>query len=196
MQLQKYYIKYMPVLNCSQKFMKALGKNAGKIFPAAASAYQDKSVLGDWTAHLVFFSRIRFALFVNNKTVLTLFIPYAPKEKLMERFRHALFRELVNLGVPAAKATEEVICYDNFTLEKNTDRSMAGYLNQITFEYKYLIIYHMEDNETVDLEKIQASINDSPRVKRTSCFPNDYVRELFGLEKLSYLQKYGRYNTE
>ena len=178
----------MPSLHCSQKFMKALGKNADKIFHAPHPGHADLSILGSWTAHVFFLSRVKFVLFVNDKTVLTLIVPFAPKEKILERFRHALLKELVSLEIPSARATEEVICYDNFTLSKNTDRSMAGYLNQITFEYKYLMFYRMEKGSTVDLEKIQASINDSPRVKRVKCFPNDYVRELFGLEKRPYFE--------
>lgn len=178
----------MPVLKCTQKLIKALGKNADKIFSKPDNK-PDTSVLGNWTAHLVRFARIRFVLFVNDKTLLTIFIHLVPKEKLILRFQQALFMELLRLKIPSDKATEETLKFLDFSLERNTDRSMTSYINQIAFEYQYLLAYNMEDNETFEIQPAQESVNKSPHVKRKQAFPDDYVRELFGLEKQPYPQK-------
>jgi hypothetical protein len=172
----------MPVLKCTQKLIKALGKNANKIFTAPDNK-PDTSVLGNWTAHLVRFARIRFVLFVNDKTLLTVFIHLVPKEKLILRFQQALFMELLRLKIPSDKATEETMKFLDFSLQRNTDRSMASYINQIAFEYQYLLAYHIEDSDTLEIKPVQESVNKSPRVKRKQSFPDDYVRELFGIEK-------------
>jgi hypothetical protein len=60
---------------------------------------------------------------------------------------------------------------------------MASYINQIAFEYQYLLAYHIEDSDTLEIKPVQESVNKSPRVKRKQSFPDDYVRELFGIEK-------------
>ena len=179
----------MPVLKCTQKLIKALGKNADKIFTTLDNK-PDTSVLGNWTAHLVRFARIRFVLFVNDKTLLTIFIHLVPKEKLILRFQQAFFMELLRLKIPSGKATEETLKFLDFSLEKNADRSMTSYVNQIAFEYQYLLAYNMEDNETFEIQPAQESVNKSPHVKRKHAFPDDYVRELFGIEKQPYPQKY------
>jgi len=178
----------MPVLKCTQKLIKALGKNADKIFSKPDNK-PDTSVLGNWTAHLVRFARIRFVLFVNDKTLLTIFIHLVPKEKLILRFQQALFMELLRLKIPSNKATEETLKFLDFTLERNTDRSMASYINQVTFEYQYLLAAHIEEHDNFEIQPAQELVNETPHIKREQAFPDDYVRELFGIEKQPYPQK-------
>jgi len=172
----------MPVLKCTQKLIKAFGKSAEKLFPATNTDKSDTSILGYWSAHLVMFARMRFVLFVNEKTLLTIFIHLNPKGNLLLRFQQSLFRELLRLKIPADKATEETLEFQHFTLEKNTDRSMASYMNQMSFEYKTLLAMHIEEKETFEIEPAQILVNGTPRIKREHVFPNDYVRELFGVK--------------
>lgn len=169
----------MPVLKCTQKLVRALGKRSETQF--SVSSAEDISILGSWYAHLVIFARIRFILFVNEKTLLTIFIHLVPKEHLIERFQQALFKELLKLKIPASKATEEALRFSGFSLEKNADRSMTSYINQITFEYKYLLAAHIEEHNTFEIEPAQELVNKTPRIKRKHDFPDDYVRELFGI---------------
>jgi hypothetical protein len=169
----------MPALKCTRKLIKALGKSADRLFVTKQDS-EDASVLGDWTAHLVIFARIRFVLFVNDKTLLSIFIHLVPKEYLFERFQQALFKELLRLEIPADKATEEALKFQAFSLEENTDRSMRGYLNQMAFEYKFFLSAHIEEHGTFDPEAAQALTNQSPHVKRKHSFPEYYARELFG----------------
>jgi len=168
----------MPVLKCTKKLIKALGKSADKLLVKNQDS-EDTSVLGDWTAHLVIFARMRFVLFMNDKTLLTIFIHLVPKENLVERFQQALFKELLRLEIPADSTSEETFRL-KFSLEENTDRSMRSYLNQIAFIYKYLLAAHIEEHGTFDPEAAQMIANETPHVKREHDFPEYYVRELFG----------------
>ena len=172
----------MPVLKCTQKLIKAFGKSAEKLFPGTNTDKSDTSILKYWNAHLIMFARMRFVLFVNEKTLLTIFIHLNPKENLLLRFQQSLFRELIRLQISADKAAEETLKFQNFTLEKNTDRSMAIYMNQMSFEYKILLAMHIEEKETFEIEPAQILINGTPHIKREHVFPNDYVRELFGVK--------------
>lgn len=162
--------------------MRAFGKNTEKIFPAQSNKI-DPSILGNWTAHLVIFYRNRFVLFVNDKTLLTIFISFKPKEKLIQRFQQALFRELLRLEIPTDKAKDETLKFLEFSLEKNRDKSMTSYMKQIIFEYKFMLTSYLEAHGIFEIEPVQKMINETPRIKREHTFPNDYVRELFGLEK-------------
>lgn len=78
----------MPILKCTRTLVRVLGKSADKQFSPQPD--NDTSVLGCWSAHLVMFARMRFVLFVNAKTLLTIFLHLIPKEHLLERFRQAL----------------------------------------------------------------------------------------------------------
>ena len=171
----------MPILKCTRTLVRVLGKSADKQFSPQPD--NDTSVLGCWSAHLVMFARMRFVLFVNAKTLLTIFIHLIPKEHLLERFRQALVKELIRLGVPPSKAMEETEKFRNFSLEKNTDRSVIGFMNRLAFEYKVLLSIHIEEYGLFDPENAQALANQTPHVKREHPFPDDYVRELFGVEE-------------
>ena len=171
----------MPILKCTRTLVRVLGKSADKQFSTQSD--NDSSVLGCWSAHLVIFARMRFALFVNAKTLLTVFIHLIPKEHLLERFRQALFKELIRFGVPPGKAMEETEKFRNFSLEKNTDRSVIGSMNELAFDYKMLLSMRIEEYGLFDPENAQALANQTPHVKREHPFPDDYVCELFGVEE-------------
>ncbi|MBU2495571.1 MAG: hypothetical protein KJ935_03605 [Candidatus Omnitrophica bacterium] len=126
---------------------------------------------------------MRFVLFVNAKTLLTIFIHLIPKEHLLERFRQALFKELFRLGVPPGKATEETVKFRDFSLEKNTDRSVVGSMNELAFEYKVFLAMHIEEYGLFDPEAAQISANQTPHLNRERSFPDEYVLELFGVEE-------------
>ncbi|MEM0144118.1 MAG: hypothetical protein QXL94_09320 [Candidatus Parvarchaeum sp.] len=57
----------MPILKCTKKLIRAFGKNIDKIFSAPENK-TDTSILGNWTAHLVIYTRTRFVLALVNKT--------------------------------------------------------------------------------------------------------------------------------
>jgi hypothetical protein len=171
----------MPILKCTRTLVRVLGKSADKQFSTQPD--NDTSVLGCWSAHLVIFARIRFVLFVNAKTLLTIFIYLKPKEILLERFRQALVKELTRLGVRFGKAMEETEKFRNFSLEKNTDRSVIGSMNELAFDYKIFLSMHIEEYGLLDLENAQELANQIPHVKREHPFPDNYVRELFGVEE-------------
>lgn len=158
-----------------------MGKSTEKLFSKNPDV-SNPSVLGSWSAHLVIFARMRFVLFVNVKTLLTIFIHLTPKEDLLLRFQQALFKELLRLGIPSDETTEEALRYQDFSLEKNTDRSMAGYMNQMAFEYKIFLQMHLEEHGTFEPEVAQELTNRSPHVKREHDFPDHHVRELFGVD--------------
>ena len=172
----------MPVLKCSKKLIKALGKTADKLFPAKSDD-KDSSVLGGWSANLVLYARMRFVLFINDKTLLTIFIHLIPKEHLFENFQQALFKELIRLKIPADKATEEALKFQSFTLGENPDRSMRGYLKQMAFDYEVLFDMQRGKKEFLDIEEAQALANETPHVKREHDFPEDYVIELFSVSQ-------------
>lgn len=174
--------KNILALKCTQKLMKAFGKSAGKLFPAGGAGVLDSSsILGPWSAHLVIYLRKRYVLFVNDKTLLSILIPYVPKETLVIRFQEALLKELIRLGVPADSASEEAWKFHDFVLEKNSDRSMAGYMKQKAFEYKVIFDNQLERKGALQIERAQALINKSPQLKREKVYPCFYVRELFGI---------------
>jgi hypothetical protein len=142
----------MIVLKYTKKLIKALGKNADKIF-SSASDKKDASVLGEWSANLVKYAGIRFILFVNDKTLLTIFLVFKPKENILERFQQALLKELLRLDIPSDRATEETLKFSGFSLEKNTDKSMTSYMNQLSFDYQVMLDMQLQRKEFLDIEK-------------------------------------------
>ena len=175
----------MTALECTQKLIKAFGKSAEKLFPSTNVDIEEASILGCWSAHLVVLSRVRYVIFINNKTLLTIFIPFKPKETLIQRFQQALFKELLRLGVAIDAATEESLKFLNFTLEKNTNRSITGYINEMVFAYKVLLSSVFVLNAVFSTTDIQKNNRKPNTIKRLEVFRKIQVAKLTCQCKLS-----------
>ena len=176
------------VFKFTKKLRDRMGKELIPLFPMQ-TVESDNSILGCWDANLVVVMRKRYILFVNEKTLLTIFIPLVPKKSVIERFRNSLFNELLRLGVPEENVIIELDNYNTCNLSTKTDRSVLGSINDLAWHYKTKLIRQFGETGEIDLLNAQILLNNIPHVKREKSFPDYYVQELFGVDNSEYRDK-------
>lgn len=103
-----------------------------RVTPVDKADGDPTTVLGDWYATVLFW-RPQVALFVDQRTLLPVLVPFAPASTVLRRFRGDLGQVLDRLGVPAEFITAEVAEMASFRLEPTASRSVLGMMNEFAF---------------------------------------------------------------
>jgi hypothetical protein len=88
--------------------------------------------LGNWYATALFW-KPQVALFVNEHTLLPVFMPLAPASTLLRRFPPALATILGAHGVDASFIDDELAAMADHRLAKTANRSVVGIMNDFCF---------------------------------------------------------------
>ncbi len=136
--------------------------------------------LGDWTANLIQIGRVKLVLAMNDRTRHLVVVDAAPYATIPERFLFALHRSLIDLGVPADLAAEEIANMEPVLIDSAKSRSVLSAISQIAWRIELEVragmhsavqlTDHLADNITTIDGKLD--------------FPIDHVRKEFGLWKV------------
>ena len=135
------------------------------------------TALGNWYATAIFW-KPQVALFVNERTLLPVFVPLAPASSLAHRFPIVLRDVLTALGVNPAFVETEVHLMADHSFAKTANRSVVGMMNEFTFLGGHGR-QHMPDVALVDLAVRLASTPCSPLYSR-HVTPGDELRAFVG----------------
>lgn len=130
----------MVVLHCTKKLLERVKS------PVVASPAAPTTALGNWYGSALLW-RPQLALFVNERTLLPVFMPLAPAASLARRFPLELATVLAALGIDAAFIDREVAAMAEAHFAKTASRSMLGMMN----EYTSCAETYMETGEPDDL---------------------------------------------
>jgi hypothetical protein len=123
------------------------------------------TALGNWYATALFW-KPQVALFVNERTLLPVFVPLAPAATLASRFPGELRRALDAHGVDPRFVDEEIRSMGTGRYAKTASRSVLGVMN----EFAYLGDAHRQargaDDDLVALSVRIAETPTSPLYKR------------------------------
>ena len=115
-------------------------------------------------------------LFAHRETMFTVFVPIAPIESLVPMFRQALKR----IEIPSAIIKSEIDALADMAIAKTNDRSTLGSMTQLASDLEWMADYDYQRG-TLDLNHLQASLNETPHVQREEHFPESAVRKHLGL---------------
>lgn len=147
----------MYALQCTKKLLSRIKP------PIAPSAPAATTTLGNWHGTALFW-KPQLALFVNDRTLLPVFMSLAPATSIATRFPHQLAAVLAAHGVDAPFIAREVAAMAEVGFAKTASRSLVGIMNEFT----YLAgAYH-------DLLESNALIPLSMRTAETPCSPIKY----------------------
>jgi hypothetical protein len=90
------------------------------------------TALGDWYATVVA-GRPQVALFVNEATLLPVFMPLAPARGVLSRFPLVLAEVFAVHGLDAAFISAEIAEMDDVLIAPTRNRSVVGIMNEFTF---------------------------------------------------------------
>ncbi|GAP65097.1 hypothetical protein MBSD_n0386 [Mizugakiibacter sediminis] len=165
----------MTAFRCTAKLLKAM-KARPEPRPRPAG-----NRLGEWTANLIRVSRIQLVIAVNEPTRLGVVLDAAPYAAIPERFGHALFQALIEIGIHPDAAAEEVEAMWPMEIAASSSRSVLGTLNQYAVEVDCDLRYRKANSAAGLTRRLAETIVLSPK---DIVFPADRAREAFGLPPL------------
>jgi hypothetical protein len=161
------------VFRCTQKLLKAM-----KVKPVAEPA-PSTSRLGDWTANLVRVGRIQLVIAVSEPTRLAVVIDAAPYAEIAERFPHALFKALLDMGIPSDEAAAEAHDMEHPQLAASNSRSVLATLNQFGAHAEWVV-----GNRVNSAAELTRDLAEYMLLKPVIGYPIDRVHEVFGLQRI------------
>jgi hypothetical protein len=138
------------VVRGTQRLLEKLGTKANE--PASGT-----TLLGPWYATLARW-RPQVALFVDEATLLPVFLPLAPARSVLSRFPDVLSQVLDRRGVPADWIAHEVAEMDDCVTAKTASRSVVGIMN----EFLFLAGVHRAEEGDVDLLRLSVDLASTP----------------------------------
>lgn len=147
----------MTIIHCTAKLIKELGN------PTLQNPdVPNPEGLGSWYANLLRIDRKKCILFTNEKTLYTFLIPKVKKENLKNIIDEFLFNLSMNLQAeefPLEVINRVMQEYTDMGFAKTASRHVLGSMNEIAFEYKYLIINRYEGIENIRILGVNKEIN-------------------------------------
>lgn len=110
----------------------ATKKLLDRVKQPVGSAVEPASVLGNWYATALFW-KPQVALFVNEGTLLPVFVPLAPAGRLAERFPDELRGVLDAHGLDPRFVDEEIRAMGEGHFAKTASRRVVGVMNEFAF---------------------------------------------------------------
>jgi len=156
------------VVRGTKKFLDRVG-------PPAASVAAPADGLGDWYAN-VWFWRPQVAIFVEERSLLPVIVPFAPASSVIDRFPSAFEATAGALGIPSSAVRRELATMDDRVLARTASRSVLGVMN----EFGHLADNYRWRHEEIDLLAVSlwlAQVPCTPLLDRHGT-PGDTLRAL------------------
>jgi hypothetical protein len=118
-------------------------------------------LLGDWYAKIVATRPRHLVLCTNERTLLCVVVPFAPRNTLRERFAATARHRIDQIAAPAELRLAEIDAIMPVRIGRTTSRSVLSSLN----EFGYAVEAWLEDRSADDLEALGLWLCDTP------CFP-------------------------
>lgn len=140
----------MLVVRGTKKFLERVG-------PATPAEERPAGILGDWYANALFW-RPQVALFVNERTLLPVFVPLAPARTVIERFPAEFSKVAHRLGVDGAALDAKLQLMSNWALARTASRSTVGTMN----EFAHMAERYRWMHDEVDLVELATTLAHTP----------------------------------
>ena len=102
-----------------------------------STAARSTTALGAWYATVLFW-KPQIALFVNETTLLPVFVPLAPAATVVERFPEHLRATLQAHSIDPTFISAEMAAMTEHRLAKTANRSVVGIMNEFTHLASYV----------------------------------------------------------
>ena len=126
------------MIRCTRKLQKAAGIRTDE----PSNPESSSSLLGDWYANLIEPGDDTCVLFVNDRTFINFVIDFRSADttsSFISSFMLGLSCLLSELGTPRDTRERMLSDYDDISFGNTNNRSVLGTMNQLAFEYSFLI---------------------------------------------------------
>ncbi|MEZ5231009.1 MAG: hypothetical protein R2710_31325, partial [Acidimicrobiales bacterium] len=137
--------------------------------PVEEPVAEPSTALGNWYATALFW-RPQAALFVNERTLLPVFVPLAPAAKVASRLPDQLGRLLDALEIPLEFTLQETAAMETANFAKTANRSVVGSMNDFVF----LAEHYLADGFPHDLLALSLRMAGTPcgPLRKSTGFPD------------------------
>lgn len=176
----------MLLIKCTGKLQKEMGLIKSDLLVKESN----DSLLGDWHANLIYIDRKKCILFVNDKTLFNFIAPDVPRAQIKEL--GGLFKHYLQCVLAEEGFTEQIIQsilseYVEIGYAKTNSKKVLGSMNDLAFHYAHSIIQE-GGVHSYTLPSIIKQLNRMPMKTINYCFPINLLRNLYGFEKINFLQ--------
>jgi len=151
--------------------------------PTVAPDAVSTTALGDWFATALFW-RPQVALFVNQRTMLPVFMPLAPAASLLDRAPKAIAEILRWHGADDAFVGAELEAMSDVRIGPTNDRSVVGVMNEFAFHGEHR--WHGGISGLEELSMAMASMPLGPLRERTG-FPDRELAAVLGVDRANVI---------
>jgi len=95
------------------------------------------SRLGDWYANTVMFGRTPTVLFVNERSYLSILVPFKPGASLLQRFRNRTCELIGTLVSESGRLRAEEMALREIRIGRTRSRRVLGVMNDFAFHVTY-----------------------------------------------------------
>ena len=113
----------MFTLRCTRKLLKRLGATP------SSEVIAPTTVLGDWTANLLYLRPQQLVLAMNERSLLSVLVPASPGRELRSRVRDSVAELLLAIGVPAELVATEILAMETMAIGATASRAVLGCMN-------------------------------------------------------------------
>lgn len=129
---------------------------------------------GNWYANALIWRPAQLAIFVNEATLLPVFVELAPAKSVAARFPNVLGTVLEALGVPLDLVVQEVQAMSEVSFAKTASRSILGSMTDFAFLAEHHLASGRNRTDLVGLSVALAHIPCSP-LRKGDGFPDKAV---------------------
>jgi hypothetical protein len=170
------------ILHCTQKLLKELGN------PPLQKPDIPTAGLGNWYANLLTIDRRKCILYTNEKTLYSFLLPTVKKENLRNIADEFLLNLNLNLqaeGFPIEVISRVMQEYSDIGFAKTVNKHVLGSMNELTFQYKDIIMNRYARIEQVKALELNKEVNRTIMKGIQYLQPVESLRELLPGEKPS-----------
>jgi len=139
------------------------------------------SYLGSWHANLIYIDRRKCILFVNDRTLFNFIVPdvlRAQIRNLKKLFKEYLQCVLSETGIIEAERQKILSEYSEVEYAKTNNKSVLGSMNDLAFNYKYLIL-EAGGVHSYAVPSIIKNLNNMPMGTIDNAYPIDLLRAMY-----------------
>jgi len=138
------------VVRGTKKFLDRVGR-------PAPGEFTSSGVLGDWYANALFW-RLQVALFVNERSLLPVLVPFAPAASVISRLPAAFAGIAARIGVDDRALRSELAAMGEHVVAKTASRRILGVMN----EFAHLSDSYRDSRGLVDLVELSLWLANVP----------------------------------
>ena len=170
----------MITLRCTAKLQRLLR------LPEGPTGAVTDARLGDWFATLLTTRPQHLALCVNERSLLSIIVPMAPRPGFLSRFQTVATARIAQIPAPQAQLRAETSALATVGVGPTRNRSILGSVNNL----RYLALSHLDRHPDTSIDEVAEALCVTPMLSMACVFPWEQATIILGGDLIAARQKH------